>query len=1697
MRERILQVFVYLHTTLFRKVCILTTFAFLLTTSNLLSQPLNEDCLGAQFLDITPGVACPLPSTIFATTFTGIDNTGAVEGFPALPCAPLPVNSADVWFTFIAPTPALEFEMDGLAQNNLILYEGVDCDNLSAIFCGTLGGATSHLQQNMTVGNTYFIEVFGGDLSDVGPITLTITSYDTPESCATACDIGPIIPGNACPFTAPTASNFSVSNLGAPNNGTGACGATTATSDVWLSFIAPFGATSLTVQAAGLANTNFIAYTGACGSLANVGCSEGGTPEVITNIIGGQVYYLQLFGGDESDQGTINVSITANALPEDCLNACSLGQLVPGSPCPPPTSTGNNSFNLTNIGAFPMPNYPTHPDCIPPGGVAADVWFSFIPTSNQIEASITGLGTGIGAIYSGGCNSLVPEGCFIGNGTLDVTPNVQYFIQVSGGDISDQNDFTLVLNSSYNCETCATNFSINQSPGSNNGKYADGDEVIFCWTLSQWDVSQGINWVHGVVPQLGPGWDFGSLTPVDAAGNPTGGAINTCGTAGGAWGWYPGWTGGTAGNGTASFGPGWAFEHTGQGSTPGNSPADPGDNWGDACSNAGFLPVPLQFCWQVSVADCPPNVGGDDLSVSVLVYSDYESGDWVQAGCTGGNDDDAIPMGDYTAVCCNDPEPIVVVTPESCQGACDGSVTATSTATAGSPRTFVWFQNGVEVFVDGPQTTGVSTLSGLCPGTYSVRENDPTSFCGVNGPLAVVDPGSPAPSVTFASTNTCFDPLAGPPQVTLNYNAGTAPYTINYTEAGIPNTIVLATGQPFPLATIPTIPTLITITSITDINGCQSNVPSSILLSPGPSVNITPFSPEFCENDMITISANGSGGAGGLSYQWSDSNGGFYFGQNVDVTTPGAYTVTVTDANFCTTTEVINVNQTPAPLAAPSAANFSTCADEDILLFGSSATPGNVLQYRWTGPFGYESFEQNPTIPAGSLAVGLAYQYCLEVTVDNGNGLPCQSLPECVNVDIKPVPDAMINYVTNCPDQPLVIELFGTTFTTGNSGNVQSFYWTGPLGYESFEQNPIDATESGLYTLEITIDGCVSTQVFEIIDVPEIPTALIGANGTLGLVSVNYCQGEPTQLNADFSVLSNFPNSVSYAWSGPGGYSSTAQNPTDITESGLYSVVVTADYGNGTMCPSTNVAFIAVSIAPSLPPNLAPVGPLCASDAPVALDPTQSTITGAWSGTGVSGGQFDPTGLSGDITLTFTPDPNQCADVATQDVTVVAPATINITDPGNLCTDNNGLQTLAVTPAGGTWTGDVAPNGSFTPSGLGAGNYTATYTFTDPIANCVTTDQINFNVSALPTVSIDAVGGFCEADNTLQTLAANPAGGAWSGDVAANGSFTPSSLGAGTGYTATYTYTDPTTQCTSSDQVTFAVESTPSIAITDPGELCIDDNASQTLAANPPGGTWTGDVAANGSFTPSALGDGSFTATYTYTDPSGICTNSGQINFSVNALPSVSATDPGSFCIDNNASQSLSGSPFGGTWTGDVAANGSFTPSALGAGAYTATYTYTDPNTQCVNTAQVNFDVEALPTVNINAPGSYCASDNSNQSLIASPTGGTWTGDVATNGSFTPSSLGNGNFTATYTFMDPTTQCVNTDQVNFVIEAIPTIVIDAVGDLCADDNGNQQLTASPAGGTWTGDVATDGSFTPSALGDGNFNATYTYTDASG
>ena len=383
-------------------------------------------------------------------------------------------------------------------------------------------------------------------------------------------------------------------------------------------------------------------------------------------------------------------------------------------------------------------------------------------------------------------------------------------------------------------------------------------------------------------------------------------------------------------------------------------------------------------------------------------------------------------------------------------------------------------------------------------------------------------------------------------------------------------------------------------------------------------------------------------------------------------------------------------------------------------------------------------------------------------------------------------------------------------------------------------------------------------------------------------------------------------------------------------------------------------------------------GPLCTNGSPIALVGTPAG--GTWSGTGVSGDQangftFNPSAGTQTLVYTYT-DGNGCSNSDETTITVNDPPTVSAGTYGPLCTNGSAI-TLGGTPAGGVWTG-TGVSGSqgagftFDPS---AGTQTLTYSYTDPNTGCSASAQVTITVNNPPVITMPSFDAICSnAGSTINLSDASglsPAGGTWSGQgVSLNGSdyvFNPAGLSGS--IQLTYSYTDPNTGCSSSSTVNIVVNDPPTVSAGTYGPLCTNGSAI-TLGGTPAGGVWTGtgvsgSQGAGFTFDPSA---GTQTLTYSYTDPNTGCSASAQVTITVNEPPVVSAGSYGPLCT-NGGLTNLVGSPAGGTWSGtgvsgDQANGYTFDPSV---GTQTLTYSYTDPNTGCSNSATTRISVNPPP----------------------------------------------------------------------------------------------------------------------------------------
>jgi gliding motility-associated-like protein len=512
--------------------------------------------------------------------------------------------------------------------------------------------------------------------------------------------------------------------------------------------------------------------------------------------------------------------------------------------------------------------------------------------------------------------------------------------------------------------------------------------------------------------------------------------------------------------------------------------------------------------------------------------------------------------------------------------------------------------------------------------------------------------------------------------------------------------------------------------------------------------------------------------------------------------------------------------------------------------------------------------------------------------------------------------------------------------------------------------------------------------------------------------------------------------------------------------------------------------------------------------APAAMCPTASAVNlsslvtgtagGTWSGTGVTGTSFNPSGLNGTYSITYTVGISPCQLTQSHDIQVISAANASWTPPSSLCQSSAALNlnTLLAGTAttGGTWSGTGATGNTFNPSGL-SGNINVTYTV--GTAPCIATESHTIQVITLAIATWTAPSPLCQSSAALNlnTLLAGTAttGGTWSGTGVTGNTFTPSGLSGN----ITITYTVGTAPCTATESHAIQVIASSIATWTAPSPLCQSSaalNLNTLLAGTATtGGTWSGTGVTGTTFNPSGL-SGNITVTYTVgTAP---CTTNESHSIQVITLAIATWTAPSPLCQSSatlNLNTLLAGTATtGGTWSGTGVTGNTFNPSGLSGN---INITYTVGTAPCTATESHTIQVIASSIATWTAPSPLCQSSaalNLNSLLAGTATtGGTWSGTGVTGSTFNPSGL-SGNINVTYTV--GTSPCTATEShtIQVITLAIPTWT--APSPLCQSSaalNLNTLLAGTATtGGIWLGTGVTGNTFNPSGLS-GNITITYT------
>ncbi|HLP21687.1 MAG TPA: hypothetical protein VK174_15345, partial [Chitinophagales bacterium] len=685
---------------------------------------------------------------------------------------------------------------------------------------------------------------------------------------------------------------------------------------------------SLTIQSqAGVITDGGMAlYSGAnCSSLTQFQCIDDVNGNlmpsaVVSSLTPGSTLYIRFWEYGGNNNGSFGICVFDNSpppssaclapIPDICADACDLGTLPTPPACTPGGSLSVGSpltHNLSNVGATSEVPYSAVTGCVQSG---ADVWYRFRATGTQLSftlASSTGdpLNNPNVSLYNGNnCNALLPLRCFTGTGGnlaatfAPITPNDYYYLQISGGNITDMGDFTLVIRNNYDCNNCLLAQDLQVTPAPLNGTYGSGQSVQFCFTVSNYNQTAA-NWIHGIDLDFGAGWDLSTLTPSSIP-------LPCATTAGASWGFYNSVTGTASGN---TYGPGFFYE-TSSGASSGAVDGNPGNNFGDVGVSTT---CPRTFCWRISTKPTGQCTPGASLSVAINTLGDYESGSWTSAGCAG----DPIVNFTSTLACCA--PPTLVITGAGC-GAANGKIVATGLGSA--PWDYTWSDSTGAVIATHTNVNGPDSITNLASGNYTLTVSDNLG-CSV-GAAATVS-GVNGSSATASNTG----PYCPGATISLTTTAGTG-----YSWSG-PGGFTSTAQSPTRSSATVAMAGNYTVT-VTFAGGCTATATTSVAVNSLPVPAISPPTATICPGGSVTLTASG-----GATYVWS--NAATTAATTVSPAINTTYTVTVTNASNCTATASRQVTINAVPTATISPSSDTICNGSSTTLTASGGTT-----YAWS-----------------------------------------------------------------------------------------------------------------------------------------------------------------------------------------------------------------------------------------------------------------------------------------------------------------------------------------------------------------------------------------------------------------------------------------------------------------------------------------------------------------------------------------------------------------------------------------------------------------------------------------------------------------------------------------------------------------------------------------------------------------------------
>ncbi|MFN3875086.1 MAG: gliding motility-associated C-terminal domain-containing protein [Flavobacteriales bacterium] len=450
-----------------------------------------------------------------------------------------------------------------------------------------------------------------------------------------------------------------------------------------------------------------------------------------------------------------------------------------------------------------------------------------------------------------------------------------------------------------------------------------------------------------------------------------------------------------------------------------------------------------------------------------------------QAGCS--ITQDALIM---------EPQPLStggIVAPVTCNGACDGAITAVASGGA-QPYSYIWTP-------PPPGDPTQPTIADLCGGDWTVVVTD-ANGCTASQTFTLTDP--PLLEAQVATTdNLCYGDCQGTARASIN--GGVAPYGIVWRDAsgnaiaqGVADVAGLCAGD-YTL-------------EVTDANGCVLGAPFAITQGDAIEASLL-WTNETCFGPCDGTAAIDppTGGTGPYAIAWRDA-GGNLIAQDVLAVAglcAGANTVTITDALGCDSTYSFTV--------LPYTAITDNATVTDVLCNG--ACDGSIATAA-TGGIGSLAYTWDP-VPSNGQGNASATGLCpgsYSLIITDGAGCSEQfgygiTEPAALSIATDQVVAASC---ATASDGAISV-------TTSGGTPPYAFDWDGPNGFDA-QTEDIANIAPGSYTLTVTDDnGCLRSIAIEV-------DALVTVVADAGADQAD-CSGVGITLDGTGST-----GAASYAW---------------------------------------------------------------------------------------------------------------------------------------------------------------------------------------------------------------------------------------------------------------------------------------------------------------------------------------------------------------------------------------------------------------------------------------------------------------------------------------------------------------------------------------------------------------------------------------